>query len=238
MTRIRHLRSSCPALCRASTPCLATKKGVDDAGQSPAMTWRVVAVTVRAAIIGLGRWGRLLVNAAHGKTDAIRLTAAYTRTAARQRGRLLVVTRAFRSWTATIQILLKSGASTRWCWRRCTACTPEQAAAAATAGKHIHVEKLLTLDWLRALRSVRWRRQSAPASCWRVGFNRRFHPSAVVEIRKRLADGQPWPGRNRWSRSTPTSTGQFIAADNWRAQPDEAPGGAADRGRRAFDRPL
>ena len=30
---------------------------------------------------------------------------------------------------------------------------------------------------------------------------------------------------------------QFIPADNWRAQPDEAPGGAHHRGRRAFDRP-
>ncbi len=38
------------------------------------------AMTVRAAIIGLGRWGRSLVNAVHGKTDAIRFTAAYTRT--------------------------------------------------------------------------------------------------------------------------------------------------------------
>ena len=39
-------------------------------------------MTVRAAIIGLGRWGRSLVNAVHGKTDAIRFTAAYTRTRA------------------------------------------------------------------------------------------------------------------------------------------------------------
>ena len=39
-------------------------------------------MTVRAAIIGLGRWGRSLVNAVHGKTDAITFTAAYTRTRA------------------------------------------------------------------------------------------------------------------------------------------------------------
>ena len=37
-------------------------------------------MTVRAAIIGLGRWGRSLVNAVHGKTEAIQFTAAYTRT--------------------------------------------------------------------------------------------------------------------------------------------------------------
>ena len=41
-----------------------------------------VRMTVRAAIIGLGRWGRSLVNAVHGKTDAIKFAAAYTRTRA------------------------------------------------------------------------------------------------------------------------------------------------------------
>ena len=39
-------------------------------------------MTVRAAIIGLGRWGRSLVNAVHGKTDAIQFIAAHTRTRA------------------------------------------------------------------------------------------------------------------------------------------------------------
>ena len=39
-------------------------------------------MTGRAAIIGLGRWGRSLVNAVHGKTDAIKFVAAYTRTRA------------------------------------------------------------------------------------------------------------------------------------------------------------
>ena len=39
-------------------------------------------MTVRAAIIGLGRWGRSLVNAVHGKTEAIKFVAAYTRTRA------------------------------------------------------------------------------------------------------------------------------------------------------------
>ena len=35
-----------------------------------------------------GRWGRSLVNAVHGKTDAIRFTAAYTRTRGERRGLL------------------------------------------------------------------------------------------------------------------------------------------------------
>ena len=35
---------------------------------------------VRAAIIGLGRWGRSLVNSVQGKSKDIRFVAGYTRT--------------------------------------------------------------------------------------------------------------------------------------------------------------
>ena len=38
---------------------------------------------IRAAIIGLGRWGRSLVNSVHGATDDIRFVAAHTRTRAK-----------------------------------------------------------------------------------------------------------------------------------------------------------
>ena len=37
---------------------------------------------VRAAIIGLGRWGKSLVNSVHGKTDAIQFVAGHSRTRA------------------------------------------------------------------------------------------------------------------------------------------------------------
>src|SRR5437868_10770270 len=51
-------------------------------GTRPGMTWRECAVTVRAAIVGLGRWGKSLVNSVHGKTDAIKFVAAHSRTRA------------------------------------------------------------------------------------------------------------------------------------------------------------
>jgi len=37
---------------------------------------------VRAAIVGLGRWGRSLVTSVQGKSDAIRFVAGHTRTRA------------------------------------------------------------------------------------------------------------------------------------------------------------
>ena len=46
-----------------------------------------------------------------------------------------------------------------------------------------------------------------------------------MEVRRRLADGRLGTIISMVGQHT-TSTGQFIAADNWRAQPEEAPGGA------------
>ena len=57
-----------------------------------------------------------------------------------------------------------------------------------------------------------------------VGYCRRFHPS-VAEMRRRLADGRLGTVLSMVAQHT-TSTGQFVAPDNWRAAPEEAPGGA------------
>jgi predicted dehydrogenase len=176
-------------------------------------------MTVRAAIIGLGRWGRSLVNAVHGKTDAIKFTAAYTRTRASAadfcREKNIPLLDRFEDALASPDIdavVLATPHSMH----------AEQVMAAAVAGKHIHVEKPLTLDRPSAEAAVAAAKRAGIVLA--VGFNRRFHPS-VVEIRKRLADGRLGQVMSIMAMHT-TSTGQFIAADNWRAQPDEAPGGA------------
>ena len=41
---------------------------------------------IRAAIVGIGWWGRMLVNAVQGKSAAIRFTTGYTRTRATAEG--------------------------------------------------------------------------------------------------------------------------------------------------------
>jgi predicted dehydrogenase len=176
-------------------------------------------MTVRAAIIGLGRWGRSLVNAVHGKTDAIQFTAAYTRTRASAedfcREKNIPMRNRFEDVLADPNIdavVLATPHSQH----------AEQVMAAAVAGKHIHVEKPLTLDRPSAEAAVAAAQRAGIVLA--VGFNRRFHPS-VVEIRKRLAEGRLGQVMSMVATHT-TSTGQFIAAGNWRAQPDEAPGGA------------
>ena len=98
----------------------------------------------------------------------------------------------------------------------------QQVLAAAAAGKHIHVEKPITLDRGSAEAAVAAARKAGVVLA--VGYCRRFHPS-VVEIRNRLRDGRLGNVISMVAQHT-TSTGQFIPADNWRAAPEEAPGGA------------
>jgi predicted dehydrogenase len=176
-------------------------------------------VTVRAAIVGLGRWGRSLVDAVHGKTDAIRFVAAVTRTRAsaepfcRERGIPLLERFAdVLSDRAIDAVVLATPHSAH----------VEQVTAAAAAGKHVHVEKPLALDRPSAETAVAAARRADVVLA--VGFNRRFHP-CIAEIRSRLADGRLGQVMAMVGQHT-TSTAQFIAADNWRAQPQEAPGGA------------
>jgi predicted dehydrogenase len=174
---------------------------------------------IRAAIVGLGRWGRSLVNSVQGASEVIRFTRAFTRTRAGAdefcRERDLPLADSYADILADPQI------------DAVVLATPHsqheaQVRQAAAAGKHIHVEKPITLDFASA-RSVTAAAEQAGVVL-AVGFCRRFHPS-VAEIRQRLADGRLGQVISMVAGHT-TSTGQFIPPDNWRATPDEAPGGA------------
>ena len=97
-----------------------------------------------------------------------------------------------------------------------------QALAAIAANKHVFVEKPLTLDLDSALAVAAAARQARLVLA--VGFARRFHPS-IAELRARAHDGRLGDVVAMVAQHT-TSTVQFIAPDNWRASPAEAPGGA------------
>ena len=57
-----------------------------------------------------------------------------------------------------------------------------------------------------------------------AGLARRFHPS-IAALRARAQDGRLGKVVAMVAQHT-TSTAQFVALDNWRAAPEEAPGGA------------
>ena len=174
---------------------------------------------IRAAIVGLGRWGRSLVASVQDKSEDIRFVAAYTRTRAtaedfcREHG--VPLTDSYE------QILANPNVDA------VVLATPHslhegQIMAAAAAGKHIHVEKPITLTRASADAAVAAARKAGVVLA--VGYCRRFHPS-VVELRRRLRDGRLGTVVSMVAQHT-TSTGQFIPPDNWRAAPEEAPGGA------------
>lgn len=174
---------------------------------------------IRAAIIGLGRWGRSLVNSVHGTTDDIRFVAGHTRTRAKAEEfcrdkdvRLVDDFTAILSDPAIDAVVLATPHSQH----------AAQIAQAAAAGKHILVEKPITLDHATAVVAGEAARKAGVVLA--VGYCRRFHPS-FVEIRDRLHDGRLGKIVAIVAQHT-TSTQSFIAADNWRADPDEAPAGA------------
>jgi predicted dehydrogenase len=174
---------------------------------------------VRAAIVGLGRWGRSLVSAVQGKSDDIAFVLGHTRTRAaaedfcRDKNVRLVdsydTILSDRSIDAVVLATPHSQHETQVC-------------AAARAGKHVFVEKPITLDRPSADAAVAAVREAGLVLA--VGFTRRFHP-CVGEVRARLKDGRLGTLVAMVGQHT-TSTGHFIPSDNWRADPHEAPAGA------------
>jgi predicted dehydrogenase len=174
---------------------------------------------IRAAILGLGRWGRSLVNSVQGRSRDIAFVAAHTRT--RATAEAFCRDKGVRFVDSYAQILADPGIDA------VVLATPHsqhaaQVMQAAAARKHVFVEKPMTLDLPSAQAAAQTAHKAGVLLA--VGFCRRFHPS-VVEIRNRKADGRLGTTVAMVGQHT-TSTGAFIAADNWRADPEEAPGGA------------
>ena len=183
---------------------------------------------IRAAIVGLGRWGRSLVRSVQGKSDEIEFIRAYTRTPAAAKE--FCRDHNIAPVDSYDDIIRDSAVDA------VVLATPhgehaQQTMDAAAAGKHIFVEKPITLDLASANAAVAAAERAGIVLA--VGFCRRFHPS-IGDIRQHLKDGRLGRVIAIVAQHT-TSTGQFIPPDNWRAAPEEAPGGRSRR-RRALAR--
>jgi len=174
---------------------------------------------VRAAIVGLGRWGRSLVASVQGKSQDIRFVAAHTRTRGtaedfcRQHDLPLV---------DSLDVILVDPAIDAVVLATPHSQHEAQVRAAAGAGKHVFVEKPITLNRKSTDAVAAAARQAGIVLA--VGFTRRFNPG-IGEVRARLRDGRLGELVAMVGQHT-TSTGAFIPADNWRADPDESPAGA------------
>ena len=128
---------------------------------------------IRAAMVGLGWWGRTLVESVQGTSDVIRFVAGATRTVSPE------VHGVRRGAEADVW-----PTASRRCWRTpnvdaVVLATPHslhsaQVIAAAQAGKHVFCEKPFALTKADADAAVAATKKAGVTLG--LGYNRRFHP--------------------------------------------------------------
>jgi len=173
---------------------------------------------VNAAIVGLGWWGKVLVDSVQGKSDTIQFTHGATRTKSKaqdyadEKGITLV--------DSYEDLLIDDSVDA------VVLATPHSAhrgqiEAAAAVGKHVFCEKPLTLTKADAEAAIA-ACESAGVVC-ATGFNRRFHP-AIAEAKALVSNGTM--GELMHVEGTMCApNGMFLAADAWRADKNETPAG-------------
>ena len=187
---------------------------------------------IRAAIVGIGTWGRNLVEAVQGKSELIRFVAGATRTPAaaalycKQQGiRLMESYEEVLAYGEIDAVVLATPHS-----MHC-----EQIIAAAKAGKHVFVEKPLGVEAKSAAQAVAACAQQKVTLA--VGYNWRFQP-ALQEAKRMLDDGRLGKLLHIEGNFCGPSAYRF-SREHWRHDRDEAPaGGMTGRGVHVVDAML
>ena len=176
---------------------------------------------IRAAIVGLGAWGKTLVDAVHGKTTDIRFTTACTRTPANAEAETYCRDRDITLTTSYDAVLADKNIDA------VVLATPNslheaQITQAANAGKHVYVEKpfTLTINSARAAVAAVERANITLA----VGLNRRFHPN-MIELTRRVREGRLGTIGTLNAELT-AATGFHRPKSSWRTLAAEEPAGA------------
>ncbi len=171
-----------------------------------------------AGIVGLGWWGKVLVEAVQGKSDTITFAAGATRT--KSKAVDFAKEQGFTLHDSYEDLLADDNID------GVVLATPhsqhkDQVIAAAAAGKHVLVEKPFALtkaDVEEAIAATK-----AAGVTVAIGHNRRYHP-AMIELRKRVRDGSL--GTIVHCEATMSSgTGFDLPADQWRVSRAETPAG-------------
>ncbi len=185
---------------------------------------------INAAIVGLGWWGKTLVESTHGNSGAIRFVAGATRTVspeveafAKQEGLRLA---------ANYEALLADPAIDAMVLATPHSLHAAQVIAAAAAKKHVFCEKPFTLTRKEAEEAVAATRKAGVTLG--LGYNRRFHPE-MTKLRERVRTGNL--GTILHVEATMTfPNALFLKPSHWRAHRDETPcGGLTPMGVHAVD---
>jgi predicted dehydrogenase len=185
---------------------------------------------INAAIVGMGWWGKTLVESVQGSSDIIRFVAGASRTpsaelsafADQQRLKLAPSFEALLSDATVDAVVLATPHSMH----------SQQVMAAAAAGKHVFCEKPFALTKADAEAAVK-ATQNARVTLG-LGYNRRFHPE-MTKLRERIRTGDL--GVILHIEATMTfPNALMLKANQWRAQREETPcGGLTPMGVHAID---
>jgi predicted dehydrogenase len=188
-----------------------------------------VVSVIKAAIVGLGWWGKTLVESAEN-SNVIRFTAGATRTVspeveafANQKSlRLAPSYEALLTDKDIDAVVLAVPHSIHM----------TRVIAAAAAGKHVYCEKPFTLTKREAEDAVAAARAAGVTLA--VGYNHRFHPE-MTKVRDMIRCGEL--GTLLHIEATMTSPNVlFISPSHWRADKSETPlGGLMPMGVHAID---
>lgn len=177
---------------------------------------------INAAIIGLGGWGRRLVNSVHGKSDRIKFTAAVVRRPERvadyagEQGIALGSDLDAVLGDAAIDTVVVSSAA---------GVHAAQGLEVIRAGKPVMVIKPLALN---AADAMQLRDEAASrGQILALGYNRCFLP-ANAELRRVVAEGELGTPLHAEGNFCVDRYGS-VDSDDWKADPEQSPpGGLTD----------
>jgi predicted dehydrogenase len=185
---------------------------------------------IKAAIVGMGWWGRTLVESVQGASDRIKFVAGTTRTIspeveafAKEHGLRMA---------ADYDALLKDKDVDAVVLCTPNSQHPAQVIAASKAGKHVFCEKPFTLTKDDAEVAVAAVRKAGITLA--LGYNRRFHPE-MTKLRNQIRSGEL--GTILHVEATMTfPNALYLKPEHWRAHRSETPaGGLAPMGVHAVD---
>ena len=185
---------------------------------------------IRAAMVGLGWWGRTLVESVQADSDVIRFVAGATRTVSPE-VKTFADAHGLRLVESYETLLTDPGIDA------VVLATPHsrhapQTIAAAKAGKHVFCEKPFALTKADADAAVAATTKAGVTLG--LGYNRRFHPE-MTSLRKKIQAGDL--GTILHFEATMTfPNALFLKPDAWRADNEETPcGGLTPMGVHAID---
>lgn len=185
---------------------------------------------IRAGIVGLGWWGKTLVEAVSGQSKGIQFVAGTTRTI-NDDVKAFAKQHDFRVHDSFEAMLADDGVDA------VVLATPhskhvEQVVAAARVGKHVYCEKPFALTKAEAVEAVEATEKAGVTLG--LGYNRRWHPE-MTKLREMIESGEL--GVVLHCEATMTFPNALaLKADAWRANRDETPcGGLTPMGVHAID---